>query len=140
MSKPFIEKIAVRDYECDIQGIVNNSVYQNYCEHARHEFLKTVGIDFAKFALEGINFVVIRAELDYKFPLSSGDVGLISVKMVRESKIKIAFYQDIHRESDGKLCLQAKILATALNEKGRPKLPQELIDLLDRLEKESEEE
>ena len=49
MSELYNEEIAVRDYECDIQGIVNNSVYMNYCEHARHEYLKTVGIDFVKF-------------------------------------------------------------------------------------------
>ena len=40
----------VRDYECDIQGIVNNGVYQNYLEHARHEYLLASGVDFAELA------------------------------------------------------------------------------------------
>ena len=59
----------VRDYECDMQGIVNNSVYQNYLEHARHEYLLAKGIDFAELARQKINLVVLRAELDYKLPL-----------------------------------------------------------------------
>ena len=33
----------VRDYECDLQGIVNNANYQHYLEHTRHEFLTSVG-------------------------------------------------------------------------------------------------
>ena len=28
--------MAVRDYECDIEGIVNNANYLQYCEHTRH--------------------------------------------------------------------------------------------------------
>ena len=38
MEKVFELKMSVRDYECDLQGIVNNAVYQNYLEHARHQF------------------------------------------------------------------------------------------------------
>ena len=30
----------VRDYECDLQGIVNNAVYQHYTEHCRNEFMR----------------------------------------------------------------------------------------------------
>ncbi|OMH38269.1 thioesterase family protein [Motiliproteus sp. MSK22-1] len=120
----------VRDYECDIQGIVNNGVYQNYLEHARHEYLKEIGLDFADLASRGINLVVIRAELDYKLPLTSGDRFEIGVNMVRESKARFAFYQDIVRSSDGKLVLKAKIMGTALNERGRPSIPQELEPLL----------
>ena len=37
----------VRDYECDLQGIVNNANYQHYIEHTRHEFLLTRGVSFA---------------------------------------------------------------------------------------------
>ena len=69
----FKQHFKVRDYECDIQGIVNNSVYQNYLEHARHEFLLSRNVSFAELAQQGTHLVVVRAELDYKAPLKSGD-------------------------------------------------------------------
>lgn len=116
----------VRDYECDIQGIVNNGIYQNYLEHARHVYLKKIGVDFAEFAKKGINLVVVRAELDYKFPLASGDDFVVTLNMKRESRVKFAFYQDIYRMPDEKLILNAKIIGTALNARGRPELPEEL--------------
>ena len=45
-------KMKVRDYECDLQGIVNNANYQHYLEHTRHEFLTSVGISFARLHLD----------------------------------------------------------------------------------------
>lgn len=118
--------MSVRDYECDMQGIVNNSVYQNYLEHARHEYLKAVGMDFKAYAQQGINLVVVRAELDYKLPLESGDKFIVGLNMARESRLKFAFYQDIFREKDKKLILKAKITGTALNQRGRPEIPEQL--------------
>jgi len=126
----FSLEMDVRDYECDIQGIVNNAVYQNYLEHARHEYLKDVGIDFAELARNGINLVVIRAELDYKLPLMSGDKFRVGLNMERESRIKFAFHQDIIRLTDDKLMVKGKIIGTALNPKGRPAIPDELDKLL----------
>jgi len=120
----------VRDYECDIQGIVNNSVYQNYLEHVRHEYLKEVGVDFAEYARQGINLVVVRAELDYKTPLVSGDKFIVGLNMQREGRARFAFYQDIYRAEDMKLALKGKIIGTALNERGRPAIPPALDALL----------
>ena len=41
MSKYIFEtKMEVRDYECDIEGIVNNANYLHYMEHTRHLFLQ----------------------------------------------------------------------------------------------------
>ncbi len=116
----------VRDYELDLQGIVNNSVYQNYIEHARHEYIKQLGVDFKVYAQKGINFVVIRAELDYKFSLTSGDKFWVGVKMEMEPPIKFAFFEDIYRVSDNKLILKGKIIGTALNSRGRPEIPEEV--------------
>jgi acyl-CoA thioester hydrolase len=126
----FRTDMVVRDYELDIQGIVNNSVYQNYLEHARHEYIKTIGIDFKEYAQKGINFVVIRVELDYKFPLTSGDTFWVGVRMELESPVKIAFFQEIYRVSDNKLILKGKITATALNSRGRPEIPEEIKNIL----------
>lgn len=47
MDDQFKLEFSVRDYECDLAGMVNNAAYLNYIEHARHEFLKTKNIDFA---------------------------------------------------------------------------------------------
>ncbi len=113
----------VRDYECDLQGVVNNSVYQNYLEHTRHEFLLSTGIDFAELARQQINLVVVRAELDYKTPLVSGDAFWVGLNLERSSKVRFDFIQSIYRVEDEKLALQAKITGTALNERGRPFVP-----------------
>jgi len=119
-------EMAVRDYECDIQGVVNNGVYQNYLEHVRHEYLKHIGINFADYARQGINLMVVRAELDYRFPLESGDRFIVGLNLVRESRVKFAFQQDIFRLPDNKTILNARIIGTAVNAKGRPEIPEQL--------------
>ncbi|KAF7787461.1 acyl-CoA thioester hydrolase [Pseudoalteromonas rubra] len=119
----------VRDYECDLQGIVNNSVYFNYLEHARHEFLIANGIDFAALAEQKINLVVIRSEMNYKDSLKPGDAFYVEVETLRISKLKFAFVQRIIRAQDDKLMLDAVVTGTSVNERGRPFLPQEIDQL-----------
>lgn len=125
----FSVTMRVRDYECDIQGVVNNSVYQNYLEHARHEFLLSHQINFAELTAQGIHLVVTRTELDYKASLKPQDDFYITVECVRESRLKFAFMQNIYRQIDDKLVMQAKVIGTGLNAKGRPEIPEQLADL-----------
>ena len=123
-------ELAVRDYECDLQGVVNNAVYQNYLEHARHEYLKSIGIDFAALTAQGVNLVVTRVEIDYKASLTSGDHLLVQVVPVRVSPVRVGFRQDIFRLPDRKLMVRALVTGAALNAKGRPQLPQALVDAM----------
>lgn len=118
--------LKVRDYECDMQGIVNNAVYLNYLEHCRHEFLLAAGIDFNRLARENIFLVVVRAELDYKAPLRAGDDFWIGLNLERISPLRFVFLQDIYRRRDQRLALSTRTTGTALNEKGRPSLSAEL--------------
>lgn len=114
----------VRDYECDLQGIVNNSVYQNYLEHTRHEFMKTIGLDFADLFNRGIVAVVARVELAYKASLKSGDSFVVKLRIEHQG-VKYIFYQDVYRLPDEKLCLKGIVTTTSLV-KGRLSVSDEI--------------
>ena len=121
----------VRDYECDMQGVVNNGVYQNYLEHARHEFLRSRGINFAELTAAGVNLVVVRAELDYKNSLVSNDHFVVRSSIRRVSRLRFEFRQDIFRLPDETLMLAAIVTGTSLNQRGRPFIPDLLEQLFD---------
>src|SRR5688572_17499390 len=119
-------ELDVRDYECDMEGIVNNAVYMNYLEHARHAFLKHKGFDFATLTQKGIHLVVIRIEADYLHPLRSGDTFFVTAKAERISKLRFGFLQDIFRSQNSKPVLKAKVIGTSLNADGKPAYYQEI--------------
>lgn len=128
----FTLPLAVRDYECDYEGIVNNAVYLNYIEHARHEFLKQRGLKVVDLAQQGINLVVIRIEIDYAWPLRSGDSFVVGVNLERVSRLRYGFWQDIYRLPDRRPILKAKVIGTAVDASGRPmRVPREIESLLD---------
>jgi len=127
----FIAEFQVRDYECDLQGIVNNAVYQHYLEHARHEFLNSRGLDFAELTELGVIIVVIRAELDYKQALRPGDRFGVSVAVKKLGRLKLVFEQEIRRLADDELMLEAKIIAVSLKDGVRPYVPEQLETLFE---------
>ncbi len=104
----YILDFEVRDYECDLQGIVNNANYLHYLEHTRHKFLREIGVSFSDLHDQGIDLVVARYTLEYKASLRSGDTFRSELTMSKDG-LKYAFHQRIIRESDGKLCMRAKV-------------------------------
>lgn len=98
----------VRDYECDIQGIVNNANYLHYTEHTRHLYLQSLGVSFARLHEKGIDPVVARMNLQYKTPLRSDDV-FVSKLGIRKEGLRYIFNQDIFRKADNRLCLRATV-------------------------------
>ena len=97
----------VRDYECDIEGIVNNANYLHYMEHTRHLFLKQCGLSFAQMHAKGIDAVVARMQLQFKVPLRCDDEFVSRLRLTKEG-VKYVFHQDIFRASDDLLCFRGR--------------------------------
>lgn len=119
MEAPYIYELEfkVRDYELDMEGIVNNANYQHYLEHARHEFLLSFGPGFGEMVEQGISPVVTRVDIRYKTPLRSGDTFVCRLYLRREG-IRYVFYQDIFK-STGECCVNA-VIDTVFTRNGRP--------------------
>lgn len=108
MNPIFETRMLVRDYECDIEGIVNNANYLHYAEHTRHLFLKQCGLSFAEMHRKGVDAVVARMNLQFKVPLRCDD-ELISRLALTKEGIKYVFHQNIYRASDEQLCFRGQI-------------------------------
>ena len=93
-------EMKVRDYECDLQGVVNNANYQHYMEHA--------GANFGELHQQGIDAMVARVEIDYKVSLISGNRFSVKLNISREGA-KLVFLEDIYRLSDDKLCARGRV-------------------------------
>ena len=113
MNKIYEIELEVRDYECDIQGIVNNANYLHYMEHTRHKFLLSIGLSFANLHERGIDVVVARMNLQYKTPLRCEDVVVSRLRMTKEG-LRYIFHQDILRKSDNRLSLRATVEAVCV--------------------------
>ena len=99
MTYHFETRMEVRDYECDIEGIVNNANYLHYMEHTRHLFLKECGLSFAEMHQKGVDAVVARMSLQFKSPLRCDDEFVSRLRLTKEG-IKYVFHQDIFRVCD----------------------------------------
>lgn len=114
----FTLEIAVRDYELDSEGIVNNAIYLHYLEHTRHAFVKQEGIPFGSLTSDGLIPVVRRMEIDYHTPLRSGDV-MLSRLWIERKGARFVFYQDIFRKEDAAPVVSAVVTIVCMEKDGR---------------------
>lgn len=110
----FAMEMTVRDYELDLQGIVNNANYLHYMEHTRHSFCAEAGFSFGEMHAAGIDAVVRRIELEYKESLRVGDRFISALKVERKGA-RFIFKQDIIFP-DGRYAAQGVITIVAVKD------------------------
>ena len=113
----FEVRIPVRDYEIDVQGIVNNANYLHYMEHTRHLFCRAMGFSFAEMHAAGIDPVLREVKVEYLTPLTSGQEMISRLNMRRRGP-RFVFQQDIFRAGDEAPVTRAEVTVVCL-ENGR---------------------
>ena len=116
----------VRDHELDRFGVVNNAVYQNYLEHARHAFLASRGISLTHLLEKEFRPVIARIDLEYLLPLQSGDSFSVQLWLTRLTRVKFQFFQQIQKIPSMQSTTRAHVIGTFLGPNDRPVMPEKI--------------
>jgi acyl-CoA thioester hydrolase len=121
--------ITVRFYELDPYEHVNHSVYIQYFEAARAQWLTDVGFPLDKLKAGGIQIVVTELNTRYLGSAGPGDQLTIESELAELRRVSMTFHQRIAR--DGELLVAQTITAATVTTAGRPtRVPSELADAL----------
>ena len=111
-------KIKIYYEDTDAGGVVYYANYLKYLERARTEFLSEKGINVSQYHREGIVFVVIHVDIDYKRPAILGDIIDVTTEIVEMTNATITLKH--HVLKDGMLLIESTVKAACVNHDGKP--------------------
>jgi acyl-CoA thioester hydrolase len=115
--EPHRTDLKVRSYECDTYGHVNNAVYLNYLEAARHEFLAALGLDYAALRASGHGLVVARVDIRYRRPVVEGDSLAIYSRPLKRLRVGGIMEQRILKNDE--VVAEAEVTWVSIDGRGR---------------------
>jgi acyl-CoA thioester hydrolase len=116
--------LPVRVYfeDTDCAGVVYHANFLKFCERARSDFIRLLGIDAKGLASpeqgEPTVFVVRRVEIDYLKPGRMDDVLEIVTRCAEIGSGSLVLEQDVRR--DGTLLARAKVSVVLVSHSGKP--------------------
>jgi acyl-CoA thioester hydrolase len=125
---------AVRQYELDVLGHVNNAVYLNWIEQAAIDHVEALGFGREWSLARGGVWVVREHRVTYHRPVEYGDTVRITTLPQTLAGVRGTRRTEIHRESDGVLTTEATTDWVWVRESdGRPsRVPPDLLALFTR--------
>ena len=130
--REFTWQVRVYYEDTDRGGVVYYANYLRYFERARSEWLRSLGVNQDHLAaVEGVGFVVVRAEIDYQSGARLDDLLTITVNPV-EMKRAYFWLEQEARHADGpnlgSVCAAARIKAACVRH--RDMRPQPIPEIL----------
>ena len=110
-------RIYYEDTDCG--GVVYYANYLKYFERARTDYLEQRGLSVPGFLKEGTQFMVVRAEVNYKTPARLGDILTIETTLDTSKNASVTFSHVIKDKTSGRVIVEgsATLVTTTLDGK-----------------------
>lgn len=118
-SARFHHPIAVVDADIDGNGHANNVAYLRWVQDAAVAHWRAV---IQREPVEGLSWVVVRHEIDYKRPALRGDTLLVRTWVTEVTAATMLRFCEVLRENDQAVLAKARTIWCAIDAKsGRPR-------------------
>lgn len=108
--------------DTDAIGIVYHANYLRFCEMARMESLRSIGIELPLLLKEhGVQFAVFELGLKYHKPARLDDLVTIESAVTNVARASVVYHQNIYLpDKSGDLLCEAKVKLVVVNKDMRP--------------------
>ncbi len=115
------KRFSVRVYyeDTDFSGNVYHANYLKYCERARSDYLRVMGIDQNAMFAVGDAFVVRRMNCEFLRPAKFEDVLEVETRLIEMSGARFELAQAVMRGEE--TLFSASVTVAIVDKSGRPK-------------------
>ncbi len=125
MSDVLKYQIRVFYEDTDFSGYVYHANYLKYCERARSDYLRVIGVDQNAMFAEGQAFVVRKMDCEFLRPAKFEDVLEVETRLIEMSGARFELAQMLKRGAED--IFSAKVTVAIIGPSGRPqRIPAEL--------------
>ena len=124
-SSPLTYQVRVFYEDTDFSGYVYHANYLKYCERARSDYLRVIGVDQNAMFAEGQAFVVRKMDCEFLRPAKFEDVLDVETRLIEMSGARFELAQLVKRGAEE--IFSAKVMVAIIGPSGRPqRIPPEL--------------
>jgi len=121
--KKFLDyQLKTRYAETDQMGYIHHSIYPQYLEIARIEFMKSIGISYKKMEAEGVILPVYTLNIKYLIPLTFDETITIRTFVKYLKGVRLCFAYEIFNENKQKTA-EAEVVLVFAGADGKPIRP-----------------
>ncbi len=125
MSEILKYQVRVFYEDTDFSGYVYHANYLKYCERARSDYLRVIGVDQNAMFAEGQAFVVRKMECEFLRPAKFEDVLDVETRLIEMGGARFELAQIVKRGAEE--IFSAKVTVAIIGKDGRPqRVPENL--------------
>lgn len=122
-------RIYYEDTDCG--GVVYYANYLKYFERARTQYLEDRGLSVVGLLKEGVQFLVVHAELDYRSPARLGETLAIDTSLVSSGNASLTFGHVVRERLSRRVVLEGSATLVTVDLQGKVRrLPPSLMAAL----------